>query len=395
MLFSSLTFLILFLPSVLLIYYLPLGRSRRLQNYFLFLASLFFYAFGEPWFVFVMIGSIILNFSFGRLVSRHKRRWVIVLMLISNLGILFIFKYLMFTAKNINLLLHTSLSTGTILLPIGISFFTFQAISYVIDIYRDKAEAQTNLLNVGLYISFFPQLIAGPIIRYETIALQIQGRKESFQLFSDGANRFLLGFFKKILIANNMAVVADHCFRIVSEGQGTAALAWLGAIAYGFQIFFDFSGYSDMAIGLGRMFGFKFPENFNYPYISKSASEFWRRWHISLSTFFRDYVYIPLGGNRYHAIRNIFIVWLLTGLWHGASWNFIFWGLFYGVLLFIEKTLFKKKLQKIPAPFCYIYTMFFVILGWALFYFTDLNALWTFIKSAFGVGTALYDLTAV
>lgn len=401
MLFSSLTFLILFLPSVLLIYYIPLKRSRRLQNYFLFIASLFFYAFGEPWFVFVMIGSIIFNFLFGLLVAHHKRRWVIVLMLLTNLGILFIFKYLMFTVKNINLLFNTSLSTGTILLPIGISFFTFQAISYVMDIYRDKAEAQTNLLNVGLYISFFPQLIAGPIIRYETIALQIQGRKESFQLFSEGVSRFLLGFFKKILIANNMAVVADHCFKIVAEGQGTTALAWLGAIAYGFQIFFDFSGYSDMAIGLGRMFGFKFPENFNYPYISKSASEFWRRWHISLGTWFRDYLYIPLGGSRTSKSRtaiNLFIVWLLTGFWHGANWTFVCWGLMWCLFITIEKTFNFEKKEYFKGlsdtPFSkglmsfskHIYLLLITLFGWVLFRALTINEALDYIKLMLGSG---------
>ena len=385
MLFSSLTFLICFLPLTLLVYYGILRKNRTLQNCFLFLMSLFFYAWGEPWFVFVMIGSIISNYLFGRLVSFHKRPWVIVLMLIVNLGILYIFKYYMFTVNNINLLLGTSLNSREIILPIGISFFTFQAISYVLDIYRDKAAAQTNLLNVGLYISFFPQLIAGPIIRYETIALQIHNRIESFELFSEGVSRFLLGFGKKILIANNMAIVADHCFRIAAEGSSTTALAWMGAIAYGFQIFFDFSGYSDMAIGLGRMFGFKFPENFNYPYISKSATEFWRRWHISLGTWFRDYLYFPLGGSRKNKSRtvfNLFVVWLLTGFWHGANWTFVCWGLMWFFFISVEKALGletkesynphdahkkrKKKFSKISL-FRHLYLLLITLIGWVLF----------------------------
>lgn len=382
MLFSSLTFLLCFLPCTLLVYYILLQKNRRLQNYFLFAASLFFYGWGEPWFVFVMMGSIVANWGFGLLTERYHKRWLIVAMLAVNLGIIFIFKYLMFTLTNINLVFQSNITVKEILLPIGISFFTFQAISYVLDIYRGKAGAQRNLLNVGLYISFFPQLIAGPIIRYETVALQIQNRVESWDLFSDGVRRFLLGFGKKILIANNMAIVADHCFRIVGEGNGTTALAWMGALAYTFQIFFDFSGYSDMAIGLGRMFGFQFPENFNYPYISKSASEFWRRWHISLGTWFRDYVYIPLGGSREgkgRTLFNLFIVWLLTGFWHGANWTFICWGLLWCFFIIIEKMLgFEKKSyfrplgntsnsRKLISAVKHLYLLLLVMVGWVLF----------------------------
>ena len=382
MLFSSLTFLICFLPLTLLVYYILLRHHRRLQNYFLFGASLFFYAWGEPWFVFVMMGSIVANYFFGLLVQTRKKPWIIVAMLAVNLGILFIFKYFMFTVANINLLFHANWTTREIILPIGISFFTFQAISYVLDIYRNKAEAQKDLLHVGLYISFFPQLIAGPIIRYQTVAHQIQHRVESMELFSEGVCRFLMGLGKKILIANNMAIVADHCFRIVGEGNGTTALAWLGALAYTFQIFFDFSGYSDMAIGLGRMFGFKFPENFNYPYISRSASEFWRRWHISLGTWFRDYVYIPLGGSRSGKGRtffNLFIVWLLTGFWHGANWTFVCWGFLWCFFIILEKALnFEKKVYFKPlgnsllsrwliSVVKHVYLLLLVIIGWVLF----------------------------
>ena len=344
MVFSSLMFMCIFLPIVLIAY--NLSKNLTYKNTVLIIASLFFYAWGEPIWVVLLIFSAFVDYINGRIIDKYYARAGATIALVSslviNLGLLAMFKYSGFFIENINTFLHTSIPNPNFKLPIGISFYTFQTLSYTIDMYRGKTRVQKSFLGFLAYVSMFPQLVAGPIVRYSTVAS-----------------------------------------------------SWLGIIMYTFQIYFDFSGYSDMAIGLGRMLGFHFGENFEYPYISRSITEFWRRWHISLSTFFRDYVYIPLGGNRYHAIRNIFIVWLLTGLWHGASWNFIFWGLFYGVLLFIEKTLFKKKLQKIPAPICYIYTMFFVILGWALFYFTDLNALWTFIKSAFGVGTALYDLTAV
>lgn len=382
MLFSSLTFILCFLPCTLLVYYGLLRKTRLLQNYFLFATSLFFYGWGEPWFVFVMMGSIVANWGFGLLIEKHHKPWIIAAMLAVNLGIIFIFKYLMFTIANINFIFHSNIAVKEILLPIGISFFTFQAISYVLDIYRGKAAAQKNLLHVGLYISFFPQLIAGPIIRYETIALQIQDRVESWDLLSEGIRRFLLGFGKKILIANNMAIVADHCFRIVGEDGGTTALAWLGALAYTLQIFFDFSGYSDMAIGLGKMFGFQFPENFNYPYISKSASEFWRRWHISLGSWFRDYVYIPLGGSRQgkgRTLFNLFVVWLLTGFWHGANWTFICWGLLWCFFIILEKILgFEKKSylrplgntpvsQKLMSTLKHLYLLLLVVVGWVLF----------------------------
>lgn len=382
MLFSSLTFILCFLPCTLLVYYIFLKNNRRLQNYFLLAASLFFYGWGEPWFVFVMMASIVANWGFGLLTEKYHKRCIIAAMLAFNLGIIFIFKYLMFTISNMNFIFQSNLTVKDIILPIGISFFTFQAISYVLDIYREKAAAQKDLLNVGLYIAFFPQLIAGPIIRYETVALQIQDRVESWDLVAEGARRFLLGFGKKVLIANNMAIVADHCFRVVGEGGGTTALAWIGAFAYTFQIFFDFSGYSDMAIGLGRMFGFKFPENFNYPYLSKSASEFWRRWHISLGTWFRDYLYIPLGGSRKgrgRTLINLLIVWLLTGFWHGANWTFICWGLLWCFFIILEKLIhFEKKTyfrplgnthtsQKLMSTVKHIYLLLLVIVGWVLF----------------------------
>lgn len=302
MIFSSTIFVFLFLPMVLIFYYGIFRNSRKLKNIFLLLASLFFYAWGEPTFVLVMIMSIICNYYFGLKVDKYKNdkkkaKSIIVIMLIFNLTIMFIFKYLMFTLTNIKYVTGLNFNIPNIALPIGISFFTFQAISYVIDVYRGNGKVQKNPLYVGLYISFFPQLIAGPIVRYETIAEQIENRHENFEDFSKGSCRFIIGLGKKMLLANTLALVADYAFSIKS-GELSVVMAWLGALAYTFQIFFDFSGYSDMAIGLGLMFGFKFLENFNYPYISKSISEFWRRWHISLGTWFRDYVYFPLGGSR-------------------------------------------------------------------------------------------------
>ena len=402
MLFSSLVFLWYFLPAVFLLYFIT--KNLHIRNGVLLAASLFFYAWGEPKYVILMLVSIGLNYFFGlwigRMQSKHRMRLAVTTCVFLNLLLLGYFKYFNFAVEIANSLLNRfaggahTLSFREIALPVGISFYTFQALSYVVDVYRGTIQAQKNIFHLALYISFFPQLIAGPIVKYHDVCEQIENRQCTAEGMAYGIKRFSYGLAKKMLFANTFAATVDWMMEKPLAQLGTVN-AWMLAVLYTLQIYFDFSGYSDMAIGLGRMLGFHFGENFEYPYISRSITEFWRRWHISLSTFFRDYVYIPLGGNRYHAIRNIFIVWLLTGLWHGASWNFIFWGLFYGVLLFIEKTLFKKKLQKIPAPFCYIYTMFFVILGWALFYFTDLNALWTFIKSAFGVGTALYDLTAV
>ncbi|MDR1042566.1 MAG: MBOAT family protein, partial [Clostridiales Family XIII bacterium] len=311
MLFSSLIFIALFLPAVIFIYYVILRKSRHGQNVFLLLASLFFYAWGEPKFVLVMLLSIIMNWAFGLFADKYgrgrggdalkdpaKAKALIVLTVAFNIGVLFIFKYLNFAVENTNSLFGTHFPIPGIALPIGISFFTFQAMSYVFDVCRGDADVQKGPFNVGLYISFFPQLMAGPIVRYQTIAGQIMGRRETWEDFSTGVSRFIVGFAKKILIANNMALIADRAFAASSAGENTVLLAWLGIIAYTLQIYYDFSGYSDMAIGLGRMFGFRFLDNFNYPYISKSTSEFWRRWHMSLGQWFRDYVYFPLGGSR-------------------------------------------------------------------------------------------------
>lgn len=394
MVFSSLMFICIFLPIVLIAY--NISKNLTYKNIILVVVSLFFYAWGEPVWVILLIFSALVDYINGRIIDKYYARpqatIALIASLVINLGLLGVFKYSGFFIDNINALLHTSIKNPNFALPIGISFYTFQTLSYTIDMYRGHTHVQKSFLNFLAYVSMFPQLVAGPIVRYSTVAKEIDDRKVTIEDFAYGVKRFTAGMCKKVMLANSAGAVATM---LLESTRLTVVSSWLGIIMYTFQIYFDFSGYSDMAIGLGRMLGFHFGENFKYPYISRSITEFWRRWHISLSSFFRDYVYIPLGGNRYRPILNIFIVWMLTGLWHGSSWNFIFWGLFYGVLLFVEKTLFKQKLQKLPAPLCYIYTMFFVITGWALFYFTDLGSLGIFLKSAFGFGTALYDLTAV
>lgn len=389
----------LFLPIVLAVYYNPIIKARGFRNIVLLLASLFFYGWGEPVFVFLMIISIIVNWALGLMIDRMRkkgsRRGMKLGVFFSaayNLGLMFIFKYLTFVTNNISLLLQDDSIVVNIALPIGISFFTFQLMSYVFDVYYDKAKVQKNLLYVGLYVSMFPQLIAGPIVRYETVADEIENRAENRNEFAEGFGRFVVGLGKKILISNYVGKVADIAFGM--EGGMSVAMAWLGAIAYTLQIYFDFSGYSDMAIGLGRMFGFHFLENFNYPYISKSITEFWRRWHITLSTWFRDYVYIPLGGNRVSRGRNIwniFVVWLLTGVWHGANWTFICWGLLYFVLLMFEKlTGFHKK----NGWYMHAYTMLFVIFGWVLFRADSITAALCYMGNMFGIGaTGVVDAT--
>ena len=385
MLFSTIPFLYFFLPLVLFVNNVLLRKHIKYQNIFLLLSSLFFYAWGEPTFVFVMLLSILVNWGFGLWVDkkREDKTMILSLMLLFNLSLIFVFKYLMFTMEVINEAFDAHLRVPIINLPIGISFFTFQSISYVIDIYRRHGEVQKNPLNVGLYISFFPQLIAGPIVRYETVAAEINDRSVTWNDFSEGVERFIIGLGKKVLLANNFAVIADHIFSLLPEYLDFP-LAWLGAISYTLQIFFDFSGYSDMAIGLGRMFGFHFLENFNYPYISKSIGEFWRRWHISLGSWFRDYVYIPLGGNRVPLLtvyRNLFVVWLLTGIWHGANWTFIVWGLMYFVLLSFEKLVGFEKRGFRFWP--HIYTLLFVIVGWVIFRSNTLLEAWNYLGVMF------------
>ena len=403
MLFSSILFIYLFLPAVLIGYYVIFRKNRKLQNAFLLFSSLFFYAWGEPKFVLVMLLSIVVNYIFGLLVDKSKSnnkslaKTIIALTVVFNLAILFVFKYLNFSVSTLNALLKTNIFISNIALPIGISFFTFQAMSYVIDVYRGKGSVQKNILNVGLYIAFFPQLIAGPIVRYETVAYEIENRKETKEDFFDGFSRFIVGLAKKVLLANSFALVADNAFDSVAGGNNvTILLGWLGAICYTLQIYFDFSGYSDMAIGLGRMFGFHFLENFNHPYISTSITEFWRRWHISLGTWFRDYVYIPLGGSRVNKARlvlNLFVVWFFTGVWHGANWTFVVWGLMYFVLLTFEKlTGLHKNNNKIAKIPLWIYTMIFVVFGWVIFRADTLNSAIEYIRCMLGLNSnSLYD----
>lgn len=385
MVFSSLVFLFIFLPSVLAIYYLVPKNNITWRNYVLLLFSILFYFYGEPRLILVLMISLFLNYLFGIRMSSKNKKIYLILAIVFNVLNLGFFKYSIFFITNINAIFSTDFQLLKIVMPIGISFYTFQSMSYVIDSYRDASLIQKNPLYVFLYVIMFPQLIAGPIVRYEDIALQIEDRSHSAEKFSYGIDRFIQGLSKKVLLANSFALIADSIFNMDVKLINNSSLAWLAAITYTLQIYFDFSGYSDMAIGLGKMFGFDFLENFNYPYISKSVTEFWRRWHISLSTWFRDYIYIPLGGNKLgfsRQIFNMFIVWLLTGFWHGAEWNFIIWGLYYGVILTIEKLFLLKYLNKHKIV-SHFYTMILVVIGWVLFRVTSLDQLWKFISLMF------------
>lgn len=402
MVFSSTIFLFVFLPLVLAIYYQPWLRSRTFRNRSLLIASLLFYAWGEPIFVFLMVFSVIVGWFVGKHVDvsagrtqQMRRRWLIAGVTF-HVGLLFIFKYLTFAAHEAGILLHTDFSSIHFALPIGISFFTFQLLSYLFDIYHGKAQAQRNVLNVGLYIALFPQLIAGPIVRYDEIEQQIAHRRETLHDFADGMMRFIYGLGKKVLIADYMAVIADDIFNLSGTGVPlSVTTAWLGAAAYTLQIYFDFSGYSDMAIGLGKMFGFQFPENFNYPYIARSITEFWRRWHISLGSWFRDYVYIPLGGNRVSRRRwvwNLLVVWTLTGIWHGANWTYLCWGLMFFMLILFEKI---TNLPDRLGLLAHIYAIFSIVLSFALFRSPDLHFAKHFIGMMFGHhSTGLFDFAA-
>ena len=395
MVFSSYTFLFYFLPPLLILYYLIPRRSLGGRNLVLLAFSLFFYFAGGPRHLPLMLLSIAINYV-GGLLCAKRRRWALVLTMAVNLGLLGWFKYAGFVGENLQAL-GLPLSVPEVVLPIGISFFTFQGMSYVIDVYRGDTPPAKNPLQVALYIALFPQLVAGPIVRYTTVAEELVSRRETFDDFAAGALRFSFGLAKKMLLANNLSLMADEAFSTAPIG---AAAAWLGAIAYTGQIYFDFSGYSDMAIGLGRMFGFHFEENFNYPYLSKSVTEFWRRWHMSLSGWFRDYVYIPLGGSRAGTakqVRNILLVWTLTGLWHGAAWNFLLWGLYFGILLLGEKFLWGKALEPAPSPLRHLYAMVIVVLGWVLFRCEGLSAVGSYLGAMFGLsgagwGQALYFL---
>ncbi|MFL8673826.1 MBOAT family O-acyltransferase [Clostridioides sp. GD02404] len=386
MIFSSLIFLFLFFPLTLICYYLA---NPKYTNVMLLLASIAFYAWGEPKYIFLMMLSIIANYIFGIKVSdsKDKKIWV-VLSVIYNISILGIFKYSNFFVDNINFLLNTNITIPEIKLPLGISFFTFQIMSYVIDVYRNDAKVQRKLTNLALYISLFPQLVAGPIVRYQTVADDIEHREHNWYKFTQGVNKFVIGLGKKVILANQLGIIADDVFN-KSSGDLSRLEVWLGVVCYTLQIFYDFSGYSDMAIGLGKIFGFDFLENFNYPYISQTVSEFWIRWHISLSTWFKDYVYFPLGGNRVSRLklyRNLFIVWFLTGMWHGANWTFIIWGLYFGILISIEKAFLEKLLYKMPRIIRHMYLLFIVMIGWVFFRAEDLPKAIKFIGIMFGSG---------
>ncbi len=370
MLFSSLEFLLLFLPIVIVLYYCIPAKHRNARNCLLFAASLFFYAWGEPIYVFLMIAEILINYFLALVLEKSKNaKAILALAILIDVGLLIFFKYTNFFIENLNWIFQIQFKKLELSLPIGISFYTFQILSYMIDVYRKKVSAQKNFLILGTYVALFPQLIAGPIVRYIDVEAEMKNRKESIDLFAEGLRRLIVGLGKKVILSNQLAILANILFVNAEKIELNGFLALLGSVAFTFQIYYDFSGYSDMAIGLGKMLGFQFLENFDYPYVSKSVTEFWRRWHISLGSWFRDYIYIPLGGNRVSKLkwlRNILVVWMLTGFWHGASWNFIFWGLYFGVLLLIEKQFTKKVLEKLPI-INQLITFFLVNIGFIIF----------------------------
>ena len=385
--FSSTVFLFLFLPGLLLLYFLPFRKSRKWKNAVLLIFSIAFYAWGEPFFVLVMLAYIFLNWLLALVMDRskqHRKAWLTFAIVLDVL-LIGVFKYASFLSENLALFTGNDKLIVRIALPVGISFFTFQLMSYMFDVYYGKAAVQKNPLRVALYISLFPQLIAGPIVRYQQIEKEITDRHESFAGIWAGMKRFIYGLAKKVLIANFVGQIADNAFDYFSLQTPSVLFAWLGAIAYTLQIYFDFSGYSDMAIGLGQIFGFHFPENFNYPYIAATVTDFWRRWHISLSTWFRDYVYIPLGGNRVKKSRwvlNLFIVWLLTGIWHGANWTFVLWGLIYFSVLLLEKL---TGIDRKNSILTHIWTMLIVVVAWVFFRSADIKTGWDYLSAMFGI----------
>ena len=387
MLFTSISFLYYFLPLVLIIYFIV---PRKYKNLILFIFSLLFYFYGEPKYIFLMLLEIFVAYIGAILVDKYKSKDIFIFIIFIHILLLVIFKYTDFIIEIFNNVSNFNLKLFNISLPIGISFYTFQIISYIVDVYKGKVKVQKNFLKLATYISLFPQLIAGPIVRYESIEKELDDRKETFEDFSYGVRRFVIGLFKKVLIANILGELITK-FNLIDERS--VLLYWIFSISYMLQVYFDFSAYSDMAIGLGRMFGFHFLENFNYPYISKSITEFWRRWHISLGTWFRDYVYIPLGGNRVNKIkflRNIIIVWLLTGIWHGASLNFCIWGLFFGIMLIIEKFCFNKYLEKMPSFIRRIYVLFIVMISFIIFGSSNMNDAFNTIKGLFGFNKEVF-----
>ena len=393
MLFTSISFLYYFLPIVIILYFIV---PKKFKNFILFLSSIFFYFCGEPIYTFLMIGEIFIAYVGARYLEKHRKKSILVSLLAIHIGALRLFKYSDFTINNINQIFGSKIPLLKLALPIGISFYTFQIISYVVDVYRGKVKAQKSFLKLATYVSLFPQLIAGPIVRYETIEKELDSRTSNFENFAYGVRRFVIGLGKKVLIAN---MLGELCDVFSTTNEKSIIFYWIFAISYSLQIYFDFSAYSDMAIGLGRMFGFHFLENFNYPYISKSITEFWRRWHMSLSSWFRDYVYIPLGGNRKGTIilvRNIFIVWALTGIWHGANWTFVIWGLMFGIMLIIEKLFLTKHLEKMPSILQRIYVLFTVMISFIIFNANSIGEAWNNIIGLFGAnGESLINASTV
>lgn len=385
MVFSNTLFLYLFLPINLILYYAV--KSRKWKNFILIIFSLAFYAWGEPVWIFLLIFSSLVDYGHGLFIEKYRGTKLAKIGLLSsiciNLGLLITFKYSAFLYENLNTIFNLSLEIPKFSLPIGISFYTFQTLSYTVDVYKGEVKAQKNFSKFLMYVSLYHQLVAGPIVRYSDVEEEIESRVTTVENFSSGISRFTIGLAKKVLIAN---VAGQFVTQYMNSDLSSITVleAWFGIAMFTIQIYFDFSGYSDMAIGLGKMFGFTYMENFNYPYISKSATEFWRRWHISLGSFFRDYVYIPLGGNRKNMIFNLFVVWFLTGIWHGASWNFILWGLYFGILVYLEKKILFRVLNKIPKIFSHIYLIVALLVGWTLFYFTDVNRAFEYIKILFG-----------
>ncbi len=398
MVFSSLTFMYAFLPIVLITYFLS---PKKLKNIIILISGLIFYAWGEPKYIMIMITSAFVDYFAGLIISKSDdnkvRKSALLVSMVIDLGFLFIFKYSGFAVSIVNGVFKSEIPVPNLLLPIGISFYTFQSMSYTIDIYFKQVKVQRNFLNYLCYVSLFPQLVAGPIVRYEDVQNEIDERKININLVGEGVNYFVRGLAKKVLLANNIGSLWSS-IKVVDVSEITVLTAWLGILSFTFQIYFDFSGYSDMAIGLGKMLGFNFPQNFNLPYLSKSISEFWRRWHMTLGAWFRSYVYIPLGGNRegkYKTIRNLIIVWFLTGLWHGASWNFIFWGMFYGFFIIIERLFLSRILEKIPSIFRMMYTFLLVVIGWVFFDLNTMSDSFKYLKAMFANSNGLFDLDSV
>lgn len=391
MVFSSSVFLIVFLPITLLAYFIVPAGFIKIRNTVLLVASLIFYGWGEPKYILIMLFSIVFNYVCGLAADKNRSKAVLILCVFGNLALLGYFKYTDFVLETVNRISEAGLTLPGIALPIGISFYTFQTMSYVIDVYRGKVEAQKDIITFGTYVTLFPQLIAGPIVRYSDVAVMLVGRRTNLEQTAEGVRRFIIGFGKKVLLANQIYVV---WMELSAMENLSVSAAWLGAVAFTFQIYFDFSGYSDMAIGLGKILGFDYLENFNYPYISRSITEFWRRWHMSLSSWFKEYVYIPLGGNRKGLSRqlvNISIVWILTGLWHGASWNFVMWGVYYGIILIIEKLGLLKVLEKCPAAVGHIYSLILIVIGWVIFAVDDMGKVSAYLGVMLGSSQIFID----